>query len=205
MKHLTIRTHENSQHHSRQVITNTAMRHTYHSEQWLPYSVYVVFAFFSNPENLPHLMPSWQKARIEEAALTAPPRSSAQNRSIPTQSIAGAGSRITLSFKPFPYAPFRVPWEAEITEFVWNDHFCDHQLRGPFAYWHHCHQLRSEIRTKSGISIPGTLLRDEVEYEPPLDKLGDLADSLFITRQLRSTFAYRHTRTRELLLSLSRT
>jgi ligand-binding SRPBCC domain-containing protein len=178
------------------------MRHTYHSEQWLPYPLDLVFAFFSNPENLPRLMPPWQKARIEEALLTAPPPT--PNRSSPLQSIAGVGSRITLSFKPFPYAPLRVSWEAEITEFVWNDHFCDHQLRGPFAYWHHCHQLRSETRTDSGISNPGTLLRDEVEYEPPLGKLGDLANLLFITRQLRSTFAYRHTRTQELLLTLKR-
>jgi ligand-binding SRPBCC domain-containing protein len=176
------------------------MRHTYHSEQWLPYPLDVVFAFFSNPENLPRLMPSWQKARIEEAVLTAPPRSSAQNQPILTQSVAGVGSRITLSFKPFPYAPLRVPWEAEITEFVWNDHFCDHQLRGPFTYWHHCHNLRPETRANSGISTAGTLLRDEVEYEPPLGRLGNLANYLFITHQLRSTFAHRHTRTLELLL-----
>jgi len=175
------------------------MRHTYHSEQWLPYPVDLVFAFFSNPDNLPRLMPPWQKARVEEAILTAPPHSSTRNRAIPLQNVAGADSRITLSFKPFPYAPFRVPWEAEITEFVWNDHFCDHQLRGPFAYWHHCHSLRSETRTNSGTSTSGTLLRDEVEYEPPLGTIGDLANVLFITRQLRSTFAYRHTRTRELL------
>jgi ligand-binding SRPBCC domain-containing protein len=181
------------------------MRHTYHSEQWLPYPVDLVFAFFSNPENLPRLMPSWQKARIEEAVLTAPPpRSSPQKQSIPTQSVAGVGSRITLSFKPFPYAPVRVPWEAKITEFVWNDHFCDHQLHGPFTYWHHCHSLHSETRADSGISTPGTLLHDDVEYELPLGRLGDLANRLFITRQLRSTFAYRHTRTYELLLPLTR-
>jgi ligand-binding SRPBCC domain-containing protein len=181
------------------------MRYAYHSEQWLPYSLDLVFAFFSNPENLPGLMPPWQKARIEDAVLTAPPPPPTSNRSIRFQSIsAGVGSRITLSFKPFPYAPLRIPWEAEITEFVWNDHFCDHQLRGPFAYWHHCHQLRSETRSDSGVSTPGTLIRDEVEYEPPLGRLGHLADHLFITRQLRSTFAHRHTRTRELLSSLAR-
>jgi ligand-binding SRPBCC domain-containing protein len=177
------------------------MRYTYHSEQWLPYPLDPVFAFFSNPENLPRLMPPWQKARIEEAVVTAPP-SSTQDRSIPLQGVAGAGSLIALSFRPFPYAPFRVPWKAEITEFVWNDHFCDHQLRGPFAYWHHCHCLRPETRTDSGISTSGTLLRDEVEYELPLGRLGDLANRIFITRQLRNTFAYRHTRTRELLLPL---
>jgi ligand-binding SRPBCC domain-containing protein len=167
------------------------MRHTYHSEQWLPYPIDLVFAFFSNPENLPRLMPLWQKARIEEAALTTP---QLQAGSHLEGSVAGPGSRIILSFKPFPYAPMRIRWEAEITEFVWNNHFCDHQLRGPFAYWHHCHSLRSETHTNTS----GTLLRDEVEYELPLGKIGDLANPL-VTGQLRSTFAYRHKRTDELL------
>lgn len=172
------------------------MRHTYHSEQWLPYPIDLVFAFFSNPENLPRLMPRWQKARIEEAVLTAPllPTDSATSSRI-TGTVAGAGSRITLSFKPFPYAPTRIPWEAEITEFVWNDHFCDDQLRGPFSYWHHCHSLRSETRA----NITGTLLRDEIKYELPLGKIGDLANYLFVTGQLRSSFTYRHKRTEELL------
>jgi ligand-binding SRPBCC domain-containing protein len=176
------------------------MRHTYHSEQWLPYSVDVVFAFFSNPENLLRLMPTWQKTRIEETALTTPPTrvGSAPSFRI-TDVVAGAGSRITLSFKPFPYAPMRILWEAEITEFAWNDHFCDQQLRGPFTYWHHCHSLRSEARTNT----PGTLLDDEVEYELPLGKIGDLANHLFVTAQLRSTFAYRHKRTSELLSRLT--
>jgi ligand-binding SRPBCC domain-containing protein len=168
------------------------MRHTYHSEQWLPYSIDLVFAFFSNPENLPRLMPPWQNARIEEAALTAPPEPVGSQVK---GAIAGPGSRITLSFKPFPFAPIRIPWEAEITEFVWNDHFCDHQLRGPFTYWHHCHSLHSETRTNTS----RTLLRDEVEYELPLGKIGDLANHLFVRAQLRSTFAYRHKRTSELL------
>ncbi|WP_260737379.1 SRPBCC family protein [Tunturiibacter lichenicola] len=172
------------------------MRHTYHSEQWLPYSIDLVFAFFANPENLPRLMPPWQKARIEEAVFTAPPTPVGSAPSSRIEGvIAGAGSRITLSFKPLPYAPMRIPWEAEITEFVWNDHFCDDQLRGPFAYWHHCHSLRSETRTNTS----GTLLRDEVKYELPLGKLGDLANHLFVTGQLHSTFAYRHKRTDELL------
>jgi ligand-binding SRPBCC domain-containing protein len=171
------------------------MRHTYHSEHWLPYSIDLVFAFFSNPENLPRLMPPWQKARIEEAALTTPQLQIGSHLEGP---VAGPGSRITLSFKPFPYAPMRIPWEAEITEFVWNDHFCDRQLRGPFTYWHHCHSLRSETRIDTSISNSGTLLRDEIEYELPLGKLGDLANHL-VTGQLRSTFTYRHKRTDELL------
>src|SRR5277367_3489935 len=173
------------------------MRHTYSAEQWLPYPVELVFAFFANPENLPRLMPPWQKSRIEEAAFAAPPpRPVADDPALRLRSIAaGPGTRVTVSFRPFPYSPLRVPWEAEISEFVWNDHFCDLQLRGPFAYWRHCHSFLAEIRTDTS----GTILRDEVEYELPLGKIGDLANYLFVAGQLRNTFAYRHKRTDELL------
>jgi ligand-binding SRPBCC domain-containing protein len=174
------------------------MRHTYHSEQWLPYPVDQVFAFFANPENLPRLMPPWQKARIEEAAFASPPPRPISSQ--PIRSIAaGTGTRIILSFRPFPYSPLRIPWEAEIDEFVWNSHFADLQLRGPFAYWHHRHTVVSETRINEGISTPGTLLHDEVEYEPPLGTLGEIANSFFIARQLRYTFAYRKLRTSSLL------
>ena len=181
------------------------MRHTYESEQWLPYPIELVFAFFANPENLPRLMPRWQKARIEEAAFAPPPPPPADGKQQYLKSIAaGAGTRMTLSFRPFPYLPLRVPWEAEITEFIWNDRFCDRQLRGPFAYWHHCHGLHSEPRTgDTGIQTSGTLLHDKVEYEVLLGKLGEIGNMLFISRQLRSTFQYRHARTCELLAALA--
>jgi ligand-binding SRPBCC domain-containing protein len=178
------------------------MPHTFQAEQWLPYPIELVFAFFANPENLPRLMPAWQKARIEEAAFAPPPpRPVAADPALRLKSIAaGAGTRMTLSFRPFPYAPIRIPWEAEITEFVWNEHFCDVQLRGPFAQWHHCHSLQAETRANaSGDPINGTLLSDKVDYALPMGPLGDLANLLFITRQLKATFDYRHRRTEELL------
>jgi ligand-binding SRPBCC domain-containing protein len=176
------------------------MRHTFQSEQWLPYPVDVVFAFFANPENLPRLMPAWQKTRIEKISVAPPPPIASSEHSNPA---AGAGTKLTISFRPFPYAPLRVFWSAEISEFVWNDHFCDQQLRGPFAYWHHCHHIEPQTRTEnSNPSIAGTLLHDKVEYEPPLGKLGTIANSI-INWQLQETFAYRHIRTLELLRSLS--
>jgi ligand-binding SRPBCC domain-containing protein len=168
------------------------MRHNFQSQQWLPHPVELVFAFFANPKNLPCLMPAWQKACIKEVAFTPPPAAaSTRVKSL----AAGAGTRVTLSFRPLPYSPIRIAWEAEISEFVWNDHFCDQQLHGPFAYWHHCHSVSSESR--AGHS--GTRLCDDVEYELPFGKLGELAQRLFIARQLLRTFAYRHARTDELL------
>jgi len=188
------------------------MRHTYQAEQWLPYPPELVFSFFANPENLPRLMPPWQKARIEEAAFAPPPprpTSSTPQRGI----AAGAGTRLTLSFRAFPLSPVRIPWDAEISDFVWNDHFCDIQHRGPFKYWKHCHHITAQTRpapagaqpapgTPSAAAAPptsGSLLTDHVHYELPLGPFGDLANTLLMRRQLRSTFRYRHRRTAELL------
>jgi ligand-binding SRPBCC domain-containing protein len=182
------------------------MPYTFHAEQWLPYPVETAFAFFANPENLPRLMPAWQKARIEQATFAPPPpRPPSTQPPLRLNSVAaGAGTRMTISFRPFPYSPIRVPWDAEITEFAWNDHFCDVQLRGPFAHWRHCHSLRAESRPNprpghGGSTIHGTLLRDVVEYDLPFGPLGQIARRLFIERQLRSTFQYRQTRTLQLL------
>ncbi len=172
------------------------MRHTYHAEQWLPYPIETVFDFFANPENLPRLMPEWQQARIEQSTIApAPWRPGTDPAATQNTSAAGKGTLMTITFLPFPHAPFRVPWDAEITDFEWDDHFCDVQHRGPFAYWKHCHRLEPQIR---GV-LRGTLLQDNVEYELPLGPLGDLANTLFVKRQMESIFEYRQKLTAELL------
>jgi len=146
-------------------------------------------------------MPAWQKARIEEAAFAPPPpRPDGMASQMPCGVFAGAGTKMTISFRPFPFSPVRVPWDAEITEFRWNEGFCDTQLRGPFAYWLHCHRLMPETRDGK----PGTLLRDEVEYEMHLGALGEIGGRLFAALQFRSIFNYRHKRTAELLPLMTR-
>jgi ligand-binding SRPBCC domain-containing protein len=170
------------------------MRHSFQSEQWLPYPVEAVFGFFSNPENLPRLMPGWQKSRIEEASFVPPPPRPGGASRFPGIA-AGAGSHVTISFRPFPFAPFRIPWEAEIVEFEWNDHFCDLQLRGPFAYWRHCHRISKETRD----GVAGTLLKDAVEYEMLFGALGELAHSIAVKGQIGKMFDFRHKRTAELM------
>jgi ligand-binding SRPBCC domain-containing protein len=67
-----------------------------------------------------------------------------------------------------PRFPFRAKWVARITEFVWNSHFCDTQVRGPFSYFHHCHRVRAERRN----GAIGTVVTDEIEYELPFGALG---------------------------------
>ena len=176
------------------------MRHHFKAEQFVPYPIELVFAFFANPENLPRLMPPWQKARIEEASFAPPPARPEGTQKFPGIA-AGAGTRMTISFRPFPLAPVRVPWDAEIVEFVWNDHFCDVQLeRGPFAFWRHCHRLSEETRD----GMAGTVLRDEVEYEMRFGALGDLAGRIGADWQFGKMFKFRQKRTAELLPMMAR-
>ena len=160
----------------------------FQTEQQLPYPIETVFAFFANPANLPRLLPSWQHARVEHSTLVPPPP---PPQLFPASITAGSGTRLSLTFRPFPFSPFRIHWDALIEDFRWLEGFCDVQLRGPFRSWRHCHTVQSHRS--------GTLLRDEVEYELPLGPLSPLADKLFVHRQLAATFQYRHGRTLELL------
>ncbi len=166
------------------------MPHYFHAEQHLPYPLATVFAFFADPANLPRLMPAWQRARIDAASYVPPPPAPTP---FPGSDaiLAGSGSRMTITIKPFPFAPFRLPWDALIEDFRWLQGFCDIQTRGPFAYWRHCHTLTP--------TPTGTHLTDAVTYTPPFGPLGTLANALFLKHQLAATFRLRHRRTLEIL------
>jgi ligand-binding SRPBCC domain-containing protein len=160
------------------------MSFTYRSEQWLPHPVEDVFAFFADPDNLPALMPPWQKVRIEKVDIIPPAR---RHSHAQMGTVAGSGSHVTLSFRPIPLCPIRVRWVAEIADFVWNERFCDRQLKGPFTRWNHCHY----VRRIDAIDMDVTLVTDVIEYEVPLGPLGRLVHSLFLRKQIESGFAYR--------------
>lgn len=171
------------------------MRHTFQTAQWVPRPVELVFAFFISPQNLPPLMPRWQKARIEEARLLSPPPGPPSPYRL-RGAAAGPGSSITLSFRPFPLSPLRIPWESKITGFGWNEFFCDAQEpgRGPFAFWLHFHRFAVEARE----GVIGTTITDEIEYEPPFGAAGELAHA-FILRQIKTIFEHRQRRISEIL------
>ncbi len=170
----------------------TAMRHRLQMQQWVPYPVARVFAFFANPENLPPLMPGWQKARIEAAALIPPATRPPRHALTPA---AGQGSRMTISFRPVPLSPVRMRWDARIADFAWDDHFCDEQLSGPFAYWLHCHRVQAEVRE----GVEGTSVTDDVTYAMKFGPLGDAANLLGGALQMRALFAFRQRQLLKLL------
>lgn len=168
------------------------MRHHLLFEQWLPYPVPTLFDFFANPDNLPPLMPAWQAARITNPRLVAPPAPTRPTTGTP---VAGAGTTMTIRFRPIPFSPIELSWDAVITEFAWDDHFCDEQVRGPFGYWRHCHRLVAETRAGTA----GAKVTDDVTYAMKFGFLGDVANRLGGERQVRSIFAYRQAQLPRLL------
>lgn len=149
-------------------------------EQWVPFPIEKVFELFSNPENLPRIMPAASATRLVSLNRVAPPETSSPK-------AAGVGSTIVTSFRIVPFLPFRAHWIARITEFEKNHHFADVQDKGPFKNWHHRHELLPQVRD----GVTGTLVRDVIDYEVGFGWLGALANYLFVRRQMESTFRER--------------
>jgi ligand-binding SRPBCC domain-containing protein len=177
------------------------LTHSVQFEQWVPVPIDQVFLFFANPGNLPRIMPPQTGTELVGLKLVPPPGIEEERATVTDRApLAGAGSEIVTSFRVVPFLPFRAQWIAVITEFEWNHHFADVQKRGPFKSFHHRHELREETRSR----VKGTVLRDVIEYEVGFGWLGDLAQRLFIGRQLERTFEYRQ-RALEKLLESPRT
>jgi ligand-binding SRPBCC domain-containing protein len=161
-------------------------------EQWVPFPIERVFAFFSNPENLPRVMPPASATKVI-AIHRAPPPPPATGTA--NDKAAGVGTTIVTSFRVFPALPFRARWIARITEFEWNHFFADVQEKGPFKEWHHRHHFVAQARE----GAPGTLVRDVIDYEVGFGFAGVIANSLLVRRQMEGTFAERQQRLPQLL------
>jgi len=155
-----------------------------------------VFLFFANPGNLPRIMPPQTRTEILRLRIVPPPGVATDQATITDlQPFAGVGSEIVTSFRILPFLPFRMRWIARITEFEWNHHFADVQVKGPFQSFHHRHEFKRE--TRSG--TVGTIVQDAIQYEIGFGFLGKLAQRLFVARTLQRTFAYRQKALEKLL------
>jgi ligand-binding SRPBCC domain-containing protein len=133
-----------------------------------------VFAFYESPGALLRLTPPWENVELEEGG-----------DSIKT------GSRVVLKTR-LGLVPLR--WVAEHTAYEPGRMFADRQVSGPFASWSHRHLFLDD-------GAGGTLLRDEVEYEPPLGWLGRHFGGRFLEQKLAKLFDYRHETTRRIVES----
>ena len=172
------------------------MSYSLHFADWVPVRVPQVFEFFSNPENLPRLMPPETQTKVEGYQLVPPPPSP-NHDPIANRKAAGTGSIIDTTFRPFRWFSWRRKWTAAIVDFEWDHHFIDVQQKGPFKRWRHRHEFITDYRN----GFNGTLVRDEIEYEVGFGPLGALANTLMIEREMRRIFAHRQKVLPELLRS----
>ena len=133
-----------------------------------------VFAFHESRGALRRLTPPWESVELVEGGDSIRP-----------------GSRVVIRTR---LGPLRLRWVAEHTEYVPGRLFADRQVRGPFARWYHRHLFLDD-------GEGGTLLRDEVDYEPPLGWLGRRLAGAFLDNKLSRLFAFRHEATRRIVES----
>ncbi|MGI8733683.1 MAG: SRPBCC family protein [Pyrinomonadaceae bacterium] len=129
-----------------------------------------VFAFHEQDNALEQLMPPWETVRVIQRAR-----------------ISDIGSRAIIDTRVL--GPFKVRWVAEHTRYEPPQLFEDVQVEGPFRSWRHRHIISEHTE--------GAILRDEIEYEPPLAFIGKAVAPLLIERRLKRLFEYRHQVTRK--------
>lgn len=125
-----------------------------------------VWEFFSHPDNLRDLTPAYMNFKVTSEPYTG--------------SIY-AGQIITYTVAPIMGIP--LAWMTEITHVQPGRLFVDEQRHGPYKLWHHQHHFEP---TDNGV-----LMTDIVHYQLPLWILGDMAQSIFVARQLNSIFDFR--------------
>jgi ligand-binding SRPBCC domain-containing protein len=133
-----------------------------------------VFAFHEGAGALMKLTPPWEKVELVDGGESIRP-----------------GSRVVMKTW---LGPLPLRWVAEHTEYEPGRMFADRQVSGPFARWIHHHWFLDDGRG-------GTLLRDDVEFDPPLGPLGRLLGGGFLRRKLQKLFDYRHEITRQIVES----
>ena len=128
-----------------------------------------VFAFHEQPEALERLTPPWESSTVIKLAL-----------------ISDVGSRAIVETTVF--GPWKMRWVAEHTAYDPPHMFEDVQINGPFRQWRHRHLVAAHA--------DGAILRDQIDYEPPLWFVGRAAAPFLIEPRLRKLFAFRHDVTR---------
>ena len=128
-----------------------------------------VFAFHEQPDVLSLLLPPWESARV-----------------IQTAKISEVGTSAIIETRIL--GPIKTRWVAQHTLYDPPHVFEDVQMKGPFRSWRHRHIVEAHAE--------GAILRDEIDYEPPLGFLGRALAPLLVERRLQKLFDYRHEVTR---------
>ncbi|HEX5169806.1 MAG TPA: SRPBCC family protein [Cyclobacteriaceae bacterium] len=151
--------------------------HTLSRSQFLPIPIDVAWSFFSSPNNLKEITPLHMGFHI--LSITG------------SEGKMYAGQIICYRVKVLPFIATR--WVTEITHVQERFYFVDEQRIGPYALWHHEHRFHE---VKGGVEIT-----DEVSYAIPFGILGQLANLLFVRREVNAIFEFRRKKLNQLFSS----
>lgn len=124
-----------------------------------------VFAFHEQPGAFESLVPPWERVEIISGGGGLLP-----------------GSRVVVRTR---VGPVWLRWVAMHTEYQPPEGFTDRQESGPFTRWEHRHRFLPD-------GAGGTILRDEIEFEPRGGLVGRLLLGPLVRRKLDRLFEYRH-------------
>ena len=131
-----------------------------------------VFPFFADARNLEAITPPLLRFRVVTPD--------------PIAMQVGTLIQYRLRLRGVP-----VNWLTTIQEWEPPHRFVDVQLRGPYALWHHTHDLEDD-------GAGGTIMRDTVRYAIGFGPFGELAQRLFVARDLEAIFDFRAKRVERL-------
>ncbi len=134
------------------------------AEQRIPRPISEIFEFFSRAGNLERITPPWLSFSILGR--------------VPAEVMPGTVIPYRLRLHGIPLL-----WVSQIEQFEPERVFVDRQLIGPYKLWHHRHEFEADG--------DHTVVRDEIRYQLPLGRLGSLAHTLFVHRDVDRIFAYR--------------
>ena len=144
-----------------------------HKTQFLPISIEKAWDFFSRPDNLQDITPPTMGFQIKGGK---------------KGQDMYAGQIIEYTVKPVLGIPLY--WMTEITHVKDMEYFVDEQRFGPYSLWHHQHHFKAVDN--------GVQMTDLVHYKIPFWFLGDIANALFVKKQLEAIFDFRFKKAEEL-------
>jgi ligand-binding SRPBCC domain-containing protein len=124
-----------------------------------------VFSFFADARRLEAITPPLLRFRVVTPE--------------PIEMGVGTFIQYRLRLRGVP-----VRWDTLIQAWEPPRRFVDVQVRGPYALWHHTHEV-------SALPDGRSLMRDTVRYALPLGVVGAMAHRLVIARDLAAIFDYR--------------
>jgi len=145
--------------------------------QNIPATLVEAWNFFSKPDNLARITPSYM------------------NFNILAKSDAGEMyPGMIISYTVSPLLNVTIKWATEITQVKEYRYFIDNQIKGPYRIWHHEHHFKE---VEGGIEM-----KDILFYEVRYGLIGYFLHEFFIKKRIEEIFNYREHKIKELFGSV---